>query len=239
MAVLYVVATPIGNLEDITLRALRVLGEVEAIACEDTRQTAKLLNHYRLKKRLVSYHSHSDARAAGKILEILDSGADIALVSDGGTPGISDPGSPLVRAVRDAGHRTVPIPGPSALTALLSIAGAPVKGTVFEGFLSPKPGRRRRRLGELLGLGDNILLFESPHRILRLLEDLRDMAPERTVLLGRELTKIHEEILEGFPGALLTELAGRPRMVGEFAVLVWAEKRGINSIQVPPGTCRI
>ncbi len=220
MAVLYVVATPIGNLEDITLRALRALGEAAVIACEDTRRTVKLLTHHGLKKRLLSYHSHNEERAAGKLLQILDGGEDVALVTDGGTPGISDPGAALVRAARDGGHRTVPIPGPSAAAALLSVAGAPLMGVVLEGFLSPRPGRRRRRLEQLLQSGESLLLFESPHRILRLLEDLQALAPQRRVLLGRELTKVHEELLEGFPAALLTELAGRPKILGEFTVFV-------------------
>ena len=172
MATLYVVATPIGNLEDLTMRALRVLGEVSAIACEDTRQTLKLLNHYGLKKRLLSYHGYNEERMAQRIVEILDGGEDVALVTDGGTPGISDPGAPLVHAARAGGHRTVPIPGPSALAALLSVAGAPLKGVTFEGFLSPRPGRRRRRLERLLADGDGVVLYESPHRILKLLEDL-------------------------------------------------------------------
>jgi 16S rRNA (cytidine1402-2'-O)-methyltransferase len=225
MSPLYVVSTPIGNLEDITLRALRVLKEADLIACEDTRRTGKLLHHFGIEKKLVSYHSHNQTRALGPLLELLAQGRKLALVSDGGTPGISDPGALLVNLAREADVPVVPVPGPSALAALVSVAGAPVSGMSFGGFLSPKGGRRRKRLLSLLSRDGGLLLFESPHRILKLLEDLRLLAPERRILLGREMTKLHEEFLEGTADQLLTELSQRARMIGEFTLYVHPDKK--------------
>lgn len=220
MSELYIVATPIGNLEDITLRALRVLSEVDVLACEDTRHTARLLNHYKLKKKKFSFHSHNKKQAAAKLIAMLDQGKKVALVTDGGTPGISDPGSYLVSEARKANHLVVPLPGPSALAALLSVAGASIKGVCFDGFLSVKPGKRKKRLQELLENNESFVLFESPHRIIKLLEELQAIAPKCRVLLGREMTKIHEEFIEGIPDALLTELSGRAKIVGEFSCFI-------------------
>lgn len=225
MSQLYVVATPIGNLEDITQRALRILGEVDAVACEDTRRTLKLLSRYQLRKPLVSFHSHNQERAAEQILRLLEEGKNVALVSDGGTPGLSDPGGTLVRAARERGHLVVPVPGPSAFAALVSAAGCPSTGLLFAGFLPPKTGKRRKWLAEHLAWEGGIVLYESPHRILRLLEELKELAPQRKLLIGREMTKAHEEFLEGIPEKLLTELSGRARMLGEFSVLVMPEKK--------------
>jgi len=231
MSPLYVVSTPIGNLEDITQRALRILKEADLVACEDTRRTGRLLRHYGIEKKLVSFHSHNQARAIRPLLELLSTGKSMALVSDGGTPGISDPGALLVNLAREQEIPVVPVPGPSALSALLSVAGAPVAGMTFGGFLSPKAGRRRKRLKELLNRDGGVVLFESPHRILKLLEDLRLLAPERRLLLGREMTKLHEEFLMGNAEQLLTELTGRAKMIGEFTVYVHPEKK----VQVDPG----
>ncbi len=185
MSTLYVVATPIGNLEDITGRALKVLEQVDLIACEDTRKTAQLLNHYGIKAAKVAYHAHNQKKSAEGLVKFLDQGKSLALVSDGGTPSISDPGPFLVRLARERGHRAVPIPGPSALSALLSIAGTPCAGVTFEGFLSPRPGKRKKRLLELLQVKGGAILFESPHKILKLLALLEDMAPDRRILVGR------------------------------------------------------
>jgi len=223
MSTLYVVATPIGNLEDISQRALRVLAEADWVACEDTRQTLKLLNRHGLKARLTPFHSYNMKRETPRLLGLLASGQSVALVSDGGTPGISDPGSLLVAAARERGIAGSPVPGPSALAALLSVAGFTGPAVSFAGFLSPKPGRRRRLLGELLDRPGGVVLYESPHRILKLLEDLRELAPRRRCLLGREMTKVHEEFLEGEPEKLLTELSGRSKILGEFTVLVRPE----------------
>lgn len=225
MSSLYVVATPIGNLEDLSRRALRVLGEVDLIACEDTRQTAKILHTQGLKTPLTALHSHNMKKASGAVLRTLEEGRSVALVTDGGTPGVSDPGAYLVSLARERRIPVVPIPGPSALTAILSVAGAPTGTVSFAGFLSVKSGRRRRALGELLSRGDCLVLFESPHRILKLLEELQELAPQRAVVIGREMTKVHEELLEGFPREVLTELSGRSTIKGEFTVLVREDKR--------------
>jgi 16S rRNA (cytidine1402-2'-O)-methyltransferase len=222
---LYIVATPIGNLEDITGRALRVLGEVDLIACEDTRQSLKLLNHYGLKASVTPFHSHNMKKAAPRLLELLGRGKQIALITDGGTPGISDPGSYLVSLARERQLKVVPVPGPSALSTLLSVSGAATGQITFAGFLSPKGGRRRNQLKLLLDRGDGLVLFESPHRILKLLADLRSLAPHRRCLIGREMTKMHEEFLEGIPEKLLTELEGRTTIKGEFGLFVMSDKK--------------
>jgi len=222
---LYVVATPIGNLEDITGRALRILAEVDLVACEDTRRTLKLLNHYGLKSSLIPFHAHNMKRLAPRLLQLLEQGKSIAMVTDGGTPGVSDPGSYLVSLARDRGLKIIPIPGASALSALLSVSGAATAQVSFAGFLSPKAGRRRNQLKILLERGDGVVLFESPHRILKLLADLQALAPARVCLIGREMTKVHEEFLQGFPGKLLTELEGRTKIRGEFSLFLMPDKK--------------
>ena len=218
MAVLYVVATPIGNLGDITVRAVETLRAVEVIACEDTRRTRTLLRHHGIETRTVAY-GHDEARS-GRVLGLLRAGHDVALVSDAGTPGISDPGSGAVRAAREAGFAVVPIPGASAVTALLSVAGTSAQGVRFYGFCSPKPGRRRSQLERLLADGTPFVLFEGPHRVLKLLRDLAETAPERSIVLGRELTKLHEEVLAGPAADVHDQLAGRTRVAGEMTLLV-------------------
>jgi 16S rRNA (cytidine1402-2'-O)-methyltransferase len=221
---LYIVATPIGNLEDISGRALRVLGEADLIACEDTRHSLKLLNHYGLKASLTPFHSHNMKKAAPRLLEQLKQGKRIALVTDGGTPGVSDPGSYLVALARQQDVKIVPVPGPSALSTLLSVSGAATGRITFAGFLSPKGGRRRGQLKMLLERGEGFVLFESPHRILKLLQDLDSLDPERSCLIGREMTKVHEEFLQGNPKKLLTELEGRTKIKGEFSLFVMGNK---------------
>jgi 16S rRNA (cytidine1402-2'-O)-methyltransferase len=224
MATLFVVATPIGHLDDITRRALLVLEKADCIACEDTRQTLKLLSHYGLKNRLVSHYSYNERASAGRIIALLEEGKNVALVSDSGTPGISDPGTYIVRLAREKGFTVSPVPGPSALTALLSVAGFSAKGVSFQGFLSPKKGRRQNQIRKLLENGDGFVLYESPMRIMGLLEDLASLATERRVVAGRELTKIHEEILSGTAAEVLTELGKKPKILGEFVLLVAGEK---------------
>ncbi|ADN01136.1 16S rRNA (cytidine(1402)-2'-O)-methyltransferase [Spirochaeta thermophila] len=226
MASLFVVATPIGNLEDITLRALRVLKEVSLIACEDTRRTRILLSHYGIATRTISYHSHKREEGVPPILSALEEGKDVAYVTDAGTPALSDPGAFLVAKVREAGFRVVPVPGPSAFTTLVSASGIEEKTITFEGFLSPKQGRRRRRLAELLDRGEAFFLYEAPHRILKLLDDLSVLSPDRTIVVGRELTKIHEEILSGTPEEVATSLKEGNSVRGEFSVLVCGTKKG-------------
>jgi 16S rRNA (cytidine1402-2'-O)-methyltransferase len=225
MGALYIVATPIGNLEDVTHRALRVLAEADLVACEDTRQTWKLLQHYGVKAVLTPFHSYNMKKAAPALLKALQEGKSVALVTDGGTPGVSDPGSYLVAMAREHAIRIVPVPGPSALSAALSVAGPLGSRVTFAGFLSPKPGRRRRQLEELLARREALVLFEGPHRIQKLLMDLQELAPQRNCLLGREMTKLHEELLEGPAGLLLTELGGRATIKGEFTVVVLPDKK--------------
>jgi len=206
MGELFIVATPIGNLGDITLRALDVLKACDSVACEDTRQTLKLLNHFGISKPLVACHANDEARAAARLVAILAEGKSVAYCTDAGTPGLSDPGAVLVAAARAAGHRVTPIPGPSAFAALLSVAGFGGRSLLFDGFPSPKPGRRRNRLSALLERGEAFLLYESPHRVARLLSDLAELAPGRRICLGRELTKIHEQIVVGSAKELMTRI---------------------------------
>lgn len=221
MPVLYVVATPIGNLEDITYRAVRILGEVDVIAAEDTRQTRVLLDRYGIvAARMISCRARNEEASAKGIVMLLEDGKDVAYVSDAGTPGVSDPGSRLAASVRAAGFDVVPLPGASAVTTLMSIAGTAGKGFVFEGFLSPKGGRRRRRLKDLLEMEMIFVLYESPYRVIKLLEDLHELAEGRKILLGREITKKFEEFLSGTPAEVLAELTPRSTLKGEFAILV-------------------
>lgn len=227
---LYVVATPLGNLEDITLRAVRLLRECEAIACEDTRRTSILLRHLGIEgKKLVSYHTANEARAIGRILQLLQEGRDVALVTDAGTPAVSDPGFALVRAAAREELRVLPIPGPSALTAALSVSPVPSDGFIFAGFLPQKKGRKGR-LGELCASGRPFVLYESPYRIGKLLDEIAEALPDSRLFIAREMTKLHEEYLTGTPQELRPLLEeGRQR--GEFVVLVnpAGESRNKNS----------
>ena len=216
---LYLVATPIGNLEDITLRALRVLKECSVIAAEDTRRTGQLLKHFGLAKPMVSYHQHNEARRTVEIVERLARGEIVALVTDAGSPGISDPGERVVRAALAAGHRVEPVPGASALVAALTASGLPTREFHFIGFLPHKSGQRRNRLAALAHLECTLVFYESPFRIGKLLGELQTAFPQRRVVLARELTKRFEEFLRGTPAELLAELERRPRK-GEFVVLV-------------------
>lgn len=224
MATLYIVGTPIGNLGDITYRALETFKTVDVIACEDTRHTLQLLNHFEIKKPLVSCRAQNEQSAAQKIVHLLDEGQNVAYASDAGTPGISDPGAVLVDVARGAGHEIVPIPGACAFVSLASVAGSGGKTLLFEGFLSPKPGRRRSRLRELMVTGFAFVLYESPFRIVKLLADIADIQCDRRIVVGRELTKLHEEIVEGTAAEVLENFAGRSKILGEFAVFVSGSK---------------
>ncbi|MDR2589208.1 MAG: 16S rRNA (cytidine(1402)-2'-O)-methyltransferase [Spirochaetales bacterium] len=224
MAALYIVATPIGNLGDITLRALETLRGVDVIACEDTRHSLRLFARYDIKKPLVSCHGHNEDAAARRIVGFLEGGKSAAYVSDAGTPALSDPGARLVRAVREAGFPVIPLPGPSALSALVSVSGFGGKSLTFEGFLSPRAGRRRSRLKELLDRNEAFVLYESVHRIIKLLEVLAELEPERVVLVGREMTKEFEEYTEGTAGEALRFFEREPPR-GEFSVLVAERKK--------------
>lgn len=224
VSTLYIVGTPIGNLGDITFRALEIFKSVDVIACEDTRHTLSLLTHFDIRKPLVSCRAQNEQTAGQKIIQLLDSGQNVAYASDAGTPGISDPGAVLVQMAWDAGHTVVPVPGASAFSALVSVAGTGGKTIVFEGFLSPKSGRRRSRLRELLGTGYAFVLYESPFRIVKLLTDIADIECERHVVVGRELTKLHEEIVVGTVAEVRDNFAARNKILGEFAVFVSGNK---------------
>ncbi|MBZ4674255.1 MAG: Ribosomal small subunit methyltransferase [Spirochaeta sp.] len=214
------VATPIGNLDDITYRAVETLKGVEVIACEDTRHTQQLLTHWGISKRLIACHAHNEANSAKGIVCLLAEGKDVAFVSDAGTPGISDPGARVVSAVRQAGFTVVPIPGVSAQSALVSVAGYVGKTFTFEGFLSPKKGRRKKRLEELLSRDEAFIIYESPFRILKTLAELAELDGERQIVLGREMTKKFEEFLQGTASQVMEVLAAKPSIKGEFALLV-------------------
>jgi 16S rRNA (cytidine1402-2'-O)-methyltransferase len=220
MAFLYIIGTPIGNLGDISFRAAEILKTVDAVACEDTRRTVKLLNHLGIRVKLISCRSWNEDTASRKVLALLDQGRNAAYASDAGTPALSDPGMVLVRRAAEAGHQVVPVPGPSAFASLVSVAGAMDKSVLFEGFLSPKPGRRRSRLGELLDGGTAFVIYESPFRVLKLFADLADLDSERYVCLGREMTKVHEEYLRGSVAEIYAALREKSEILGEFSVYV-------------------
>ncbi len=222
---LYLVATPIGNLEDITLRALRVLGEADLVACEDTRQTQKLLRHYGLRKRLVSYHEHNEMLRAPELVLELEQGACVALVSDAGMPGLSDPGYRLVTLCIRHGIPVVPVPGPSALVAALAASGLPVDEFVFVGFLPARAGERRRRLQELAREPRTLVLYEAPHRICETVADALELLGDRPAVLAREVTKLHEEFLRGWLSELRSRLKGKPPK-GEITLLIGAAAGG-------------
>ena len=224
MSTLYIVGTPIGNLGDITFRAIETFKSVDVIAAEDTRHTLQLLTHFEIRKPLISCRSQNEEVAGQKIIKLLDNGQTVAYASDAGTPGISDPGAVLAGLAREAGHTVVPIPGPTAFATLVSVAGAGGKTLIFEGFLSPKPGRRRSRLRELMGTGDAFVLYESPFRIVKLLTDVADIESTRRVVVGRELTKLHEEIIGGTAAEMRDEFSSRAKVLGEFAVFISGNK---------------
>ncbi|HEV2393267.1 MAG TPA: 16S rRNA (cytidine(1402)-2'-O)-methyltransferase [Verrucomicrobiae bacterium] len=219
---LYLVATPIGNLEDITLRALRTLRECDVVAAEDTRHTGQLLNHFGISKPLLSYFKFNEAKQSEQILERLAQGQKVALVTGAGSPGISDPGERVVQAVIRVGGRVEAVPGPSALVAALTASGLPADEFHFAGFLPRKPGQRRRKLESLKGLAASLVLYEAPYRIEKLLAELEELFPERRVVLARELTKKFEEFLRGTPRELLEQLKQRA-IKGEFVVVIEGE----------------
>ncbi len=217
------VATPIGHLDDISQRAVQVLAAVPVVAAEDTRRTRVLLAHIGAAPRqLLALHDHNEAARSKMVLALLTQGQDVALVSDAGTPLISDPGFELVRLAAAQGIRVVPIPGPSALTTLLSVSPLPVERFFFEGFLPSKAGARQRRLASLLRLGVTLVLFESPRRLPDLLADVAALAgPDAQMVIGKELTKLHERILSGSVSALLARLQAEPALQkGEFVCLL-------------------
>ncbi len=217
--ILYLVATPIGNLEDITLRALRVLKEVDLIACEDTRHTRKLLLHYDISRPTISYHEHNERERTPELIEKLQSGVSIALVSDAGTPLVSDPGYRLVSEAILRGLDVVPIPGPSALVTAIAASGLPTAEFTFAGFLPPRRAARRARLVELATLKSTVIFYEAPHRIRETLIDARELLGDRQAVLARELTKLHEQFLRGSLSQLARELAETATR-GEMVLLI-------------------
>jgi 16S rRNA (cytidine1402-2'-O)-methyltransferase len=218
--ILYVVATPIGNLEDITYRAVRLLGQVDWIACEDTRQTRKLLDHYRIQTPQISYHEHNEIEPAKELCSRLLAGESGALVSDAGVPLISDPGYRLVHSAVAAGIVVQPVPGPSALLAALSASGLPTDAFHFAGFLPSKPGQRLHALEALKDEHATLIFYEAPHRIVESLADIQHALGDRDVVVAREITKMHEEFLHGTASELREQLAVRESIKGEITLLV-------------------
>ena len=219
---LFIVSTPIGNLNDLSPRAQRVLAEVDIVACEDTRHTGRLLKRLGISSRLVSLHEHNEQRRLPGLLATLEAGNDVALVSDAGTPLLSDPGYPLVRAAIESDLHVVPVPGPSAALAALVASGLPPYPFTFGGFPPPKRSRRRRFFSRFSDLRHTFVFFEAPHRILGSLDDAREVFGDRPAAIARELTKMHEETLRGKLSELEAEIASRPSIKGEFCVVVGA-----------------
>ncbi|MDP7504265.1 MAG: 16S rRNA (cytidine(1402)-2'-O)-methyltransferase [Nitrospinota bacterium] len=220
---IYLVTTPIGNLEDISDRQRRILESCDLVACEDTRRTGLLLSRLSIKKPLLSYHDHNEAARAEELAEKAAAGECVAVVSDAGTPGISDPAYRVVRAAVERGVPVVPVPGPSAVMAALVASGLPTDRFVFEGFLPQKGERRWRRVEELLEEERTVILFESPHRVVRLIEEISIRAPSRPLVLAREITKLHEEFLRGTAAELAERVKGRS-VKGE-CVLLFGPRR--------------
>jgi 16S rRNA (cytidine1402-2'-O)-methyltransferase len=228
---LYLVATPIGNLEDITLRAIRVLKQADLIACEDTRQTQKLLNHYGIDTPTTSYHEHNEAARAAELVEKLAQGSRVAVVSDAGMPGISDPGFRLVSLVIERGLPVIPIPGATAFVAALVASGLPSEMFSFRGFLPPKSAGRRRQLEEIRNSTQTEIFYEAPHRILPALEDVAAvLGPRRRIVVARELTKIHEEFLRGTATQVLDTLKIRGEMKGEMVLIIGPAEETENAV---------
>jgi 16S rRNA (cytidine1402-2'-O)-methyltransferase len=218
IGVLYIVSTPIGNLEDITLRALRILKEVSLIAAEDTRLTRKLLTHYNISTRTVSYYEHNKFTRIPKIIDHLSTEKDVAVVTDAGTPGISDPAYKLIRAAIESGSRIEAIPGPSASITALTASGLPTDRFIFEGFLPHKKGRKAK-LTRLSAIEATVIFYESPKRIVRTLKDILEYMGDRPAVIGRELTKLHEEMIRGNVSKLLSHFTQKtPR--GEFVIMI-------------------
>jgi 16S rRNA (cytidine1402-2'-O)-methyltransferase len=232
MGTLYLVATPIGNLEDVTLRALRVLRAVQLIAAEDTRHTRKLLNHFEIPTPALSYHEHNKLARLDEVLAALAVG-DVALVSDAGTPALSDPGQELVRAALASGHRVVPVPGPAAAIAALVASGLPTDQFTFLGFLPRRPADRRAALAGVRDLPHTLVLYEAPHRLLASLDDLLAALGDRSAVVARELTKLHEEILRGRLSDLRARCAAGSGPRGEYTLVVAGAAPAAASTQTP------
>ena len=217
---IYLVATPLGNLEDITLSALRVLKEADAIACEDTRHTGRLLRHFEISKPLVSYHEHNEAERAAELVERAREGESIAVVSDAGMPGISDPGYRIVEQAIAAGVNVVPVPGPVAIETALAASGLPTNSFRFGGFLPARRAQRRKALAALAEETATLVFYEAPHRILAALDDIGEVLGERPIVVARELTKMHEEFVRGTPSEVSARLKKKGSPRGEITLLI-------------------
>ena len=222
---LYLVSTPIGNLEDITLRAIKVLRRVDLIAAEDTRRAHRLLARYRIKGPLTSFFEHNEPTKKEVLIKRLVGGHNIALISDAGTPGVSDPGFRLIQRAIEEGIEVIPIPGPSAHVAALVVSGLPTDSFHFFGFLPPKGAKRQKRLEEIKELRGTIILYESPHRLIRTLQDIKDYCGDRQVVVARELTKLYEEVIRGPISEVLEGLEGR-KIKGEITLVMAGRGRG-------------
>jgi 16S rRNA (cytidine1402-2'-O)-methyltransferase len=230
---LFVVATPIGNLEDITVRALRVLKEADLIACEDTRQSGKLLSHYGITTGTISYHEHNEAARTADLIARMQEGSNVALITDAGTPLVSDPGYRLVTGAIAANITVVPIPGASAAMGALAAAGLPTDEFRFCGFLPPRSGQRRKALEELQSETCTLVFYEAPHRILETLEDIEAVYGPRPVVVARELTKLHEEFLRGPAVEVRKQLADRPSVKGEITLLIGKGEHIADTTPIP------
>jgi 16S rRNA (cytidine1402-2'-O)-methyltransferase len=217
---LFLVATPIGNLSDITHRALQVLKDVDLIACEDTRHTHKLLSHYGIGTKTISYHEHNEQQRTAQLIDLLRQGSNIAVVSDAGTPSISDPGFRLVRSAIENDITVVPVPGPSALILALVAAGLPTDEFFFGGFLPSRSNARRARLSELRPVPGTLIFYEAPHRLAATLKDVYEILGEREAVVARELTKVHEEIKRGRLSELASDYADEKDIRGEIVLLI-------------------
>lgn len=228
---LYIVSTPIGNLEDITLRAIRILKEVDIIACEDTRVTKKLLSRYQIHKPLTTYHEHNEREKAEELLTILESGKNIALVSDAGTPGISDPGYRLVSLASEKGIEVISVPGPSAAIAALSISGLPTSSFTFLGFLPRSDKKRKEYLDSVREYTQTLILYESPNRIIDTLNSIFEILGNRRVSVSREITKVFEETLRGKISNVIQILKQRERVKGEFTIILEGKHNKLDIIE--------
>ena len=217
---LFIIGTPIGNLEDITFRAVRALREADRIACEDTRHTRRLLEHYGIDKPMLSYHEHNEKERTAELLRELEAGVSVALVSDAGTPLIADPGYRIVHAARERGIPVSPIPGPSAVMAALSASGLPADAFLFGGFLPARAAARKRVLETWRSLDATLVFYEAPHRVIESLRAIGRILGDRRVVAARELTKIHEEFLAGAASSIADALEARPAIKGEFTILI-------------------
>jgi len=236
---LFIVATPIGNLEDITQRALRVLREADLIACEDTRHTRKLLNHFGINTPTISYHEHNEQERAEDLCEALESGKNIALVSDAGTPLISDPGFRIVQAAVDRGISVVPIPGASAVITALSVSGLPTDQFLFAGFLPARTGARRAKLNELRTVAGTLVFYETPHRIKATLQEALEVLGNREAVIAREVTKLHEEFARGSLSQLIERLSSSEAPRGEMVLIISGQAAELPSPSTTDANVRL